>query len=343
MKREQVLNTKIGDVISSPGHHHHFCTDSECRDIIFHHADYIANKGLKAYIEREYLNHNGKNIIINVINDKCYAVDGNKHLTAIMVSGVCNACATLGELEQMCRGLIRIWFEGVEDGNDPYDVYIPMTVNTERFHSVRITTDYFKEGHPDTKVIYASTPFDSELFTEQDRGRPLSETYEKLRKRYEYSHVDGSHVFRAVSDFMCDSELEYQYYPDRKGFFFNISLDDYFIENMLCYINADSDRFYSATIKPEFEYSIDKKEAMCEFVCMINFEINMGARFEVDFTSGSVRYYHYVDCECGLKSSAVHRNLILAAQNIKRYARGFEEIAHGGSAMEAFALCDEKE
>ena len=24
-------------------------------------------------------------------------------------------------------------------------------------------------------------------------------------------------------------------------------------------------------------------------------------------------------------------------------ARGFEEIAHGGSAMEAFALCDEKE
>ncbi len=189
LTKNQVMDFKVMDAISSPGHDRHFCTDEACRDIIFEHADYIAQNGIINYLNKEYKNSGEKNIIINVIGETCYVVDGNKHLVAIMLSGFKNAHLTFGELEEYCPGLLRIWFEGSENGNAPYDVYIPVSVNTDRIEGVRITKDYFKAGYPDTKVVSGALRFDDDCFDLDDRGKALRRTYSILRRKYEIFHI----------------------------------------------------------------------------------------------------------------------------------------------------------
>ena len=185
LTKDDVMAYKLMDAVSSPGHDHHFCTDEACKGIIFSHADYIAENGIVKYLEKEYKNCPEKNIIVNVIDDSCYVVDGNKHLIAIMLSSLKNANLTFGELESYCPGLLRVWFGGSENGNAPYDVYIPVGVNSDGIEGVRITKDYFKEGHPETKVVSGTLKFDDPIFSPEDRGKALKRTYSILQKNYE--------------------------------------------------------------------------------------------------------------------------------------------------------------
>ena len=164
--------------------HRYFCINKGCKNIIFDHADYIVKKGLVSYLEREYKGNQEKNIIVNVINDSCYVVDGNKHLVAILLGLSGKEDPTFGDLEKKCPGLLRIWFEGSENGNPPYDVYIPMTVNTDNIENVKVTVDCFKPDKPQTKVITGSVKFDDPAFPEEDRGRKLFETHRHLVTAY---------------------------------------------------------------------------------------------------------------------------------------------------------------
>jgi len=177
-----MLDIGLKSMISSPGHHHYFLTDFSIRAELLRARDYIRGQGLRSYVQREYPSRGEKRIIVNRIAGRYYVVDGNKHLAAMLLAepGLC-----AGELERIAPGLFRIWNCGIEDTArqyTPYEVYIPMRVDTSGIRGVRTGWDHFKAVPEATKIIPADVPFDSPQFSEIDRGRPLSELVEEFRR-----------------------------------------------------------------------------------------------------------------------------------------------------------------
>ncbi len=172
---------KLQDLISSPGHHHYFLTDPYVREDLRLARDSIRSRGLPAYVLREYPPNKEKRIIINRIENRFFVVDGNKHLTAMLLAlpGLCVA-----DLQCICPDLIRFWDRGIEHEGEqviPYEIYIPTHIDTSALREVRIGYDNFKWVPHVTKIIPADIPFDSPLFSGVDRGLPLSRTVAALR------------------------------------------------------------------------------------------------------------------------------------------------------------------
>ena len=181
MTREEVMSTPIKELITSTGHHRHFTEEESLAELFRGYRRKIRDCGLDAFLREEYPNTADKNIIVNVVGDKCCIIDGNKHMVTILLSCPVVRDFTVGQLDSMRPGLFRIWFGGIEGyNNEPYDVYIPMDIDTDKIPETRVTVDYFQPGHPLTKVIPANISFDDERFGERDRGRPIMETVEAL-------------------------------------------------------------------------------------------------------------------------------------------------------------------
>lgn len=184
-------NTNLRSLIGSPGHHHYFLTDPHARGELLRAKDYILAHGLPAYVLREYPPHREKRIIINQIGERFYVVDGNKHLVAMLLVNP-NLC--VGDLECTRSGLFRFWNCGIEDEriqNVPYDVYIPMHIDTSAIRNVKIGYDFFKAVPPKTKIIPADTVFDGPEFSEIDKGRPLAEIVDDFRRVWLSERGDG--------------------------------------------------------------------------------------------------------------------------------------------------------
>lgn len=174
-------NVKLQSMIGSPGHHHYFLTDPYARESLLLARDYIRVYGLSAYVLREYPPHGEKRIIINRIGKQFYVVDGNKHLVAMLLA---YPDLRMEDLNRISSSLFRIWNQGVEDEERqsvPYEVYIPVHIDTSAIRNVKIGYDFFKTVPQKTKIIPADIPFDSPRFSPIDKGRPLSETAAALR------------------------------------------------------------------------------------------------------------------------------------------------------------------
>lgn len=170
-----IKNLKPALFIGSPGHHKWFLQNEDCQSAIFEAVDFIRHQGIDSYLKREYPRPEDKQIIINRIGEEYYVVDGNKHLTAMLI-----ACPelTVGRLIASHPALIRLWKTGYESSEQyaPYDVYIPVSVDTSALSDARTGTNYFVNPPSATKIITADIPFDSKVFAKEDRGRPLYET-----------------------------------------------------------------------------------------------------------------------------------------------------------------------
>lgn len=174
-------NVKLQNLTGSPGHHHYFLTDPRAREEIIRARNDILAHGLPAYVLREYPPHGDKRIIINQIGGRFYVVDGNKHLVAMLLVQPNLRMADLGRIHSR---LFRFWNRGIEDGGRqsvPYEIYIPMHIDTSSIPNVKIGYDFFKAVPQKTKIIPASIPFDSPKFSKVDQGRSLAETVSAFR------------------------------------------------------------------------------------------------------------------------------------------------------------------
>lgn len=175
-------NLELQTMICSPGHYHFFLTDLCIREELLQAGNYIKEHGLQAYVLREYPPHGKKRVIINRIGNRFYVVDGNKHLTAMLLIRP-NLCVE--DLEHICPGLFRFWNCGIEDDGRqsvPYKVYIPAHINTSAIRNVKIGYDYFKTVPQEMKIIPADIPFDNPDFSEIDKGRPLAYLVNAFRR-----------------------------------------------------------------------------------------------------------------------------------------------------------------
>lgn len=178
-----VMSTPCGEFIGAIGHHAHFTEDEAARRRIAGFCQTIREEGLRAFVEREYPRNAGKAIIVNEAEGAWCLVDGNAHLVSAVV---CDPDLTLERLvEETGRpDAVRLWRGGWEDGSGqegPYDVYIPLEIDTDRLPEWREGIDWFKESHPRIKIIPSDLRFDTPLLSSRDRGRPLAETAAALR------------------------------------------------------------------------------------------------------------------------------------------------------------------
>lgn len=185
MTKQDILNSYLGNVCGSPGHDRYFKVNDKASDSIIEMIRYGRQYGISFLLHREYPDVSSKNIIINVINDKLYLVDGNRHCIALLML---KPDITIGEIDMFCHGTVRIWFSGVEEGkstvDSPHEVYIPSNIDVSKLETVRSGVDMFKEAHEKIHIIPASLPFDSDLFNWADKGRPLYQTALSVIDKY---------------------------------------------------------------------------------------------------------------------------------------------------------------
>ena len=177
MKKGDVFNFSVGCSCGAPGHDYYFKTNDSASCSIMEMAQYGRSHGILALLRREYPDTKAKNIIINIIEEQTFVVDGNRHLIALLII---KPSLTFAELNIYRAGLVRIWFAGVEDGKNsastPYDVYIPDKVSIGNIPGAHKGMDYYKNPPTPTNIIPADFRFDSQKLNYIDRGYPLYQT-----------------------------------------------------------------------------------------------------------------------------------------------------------------------
>lgn len=175
-----IKNKPIGTFCGALGHHKYFLTNQEARENIFSFSHYILTEGIEAFLRREYPAEGIKRIIINEIDNHFYIVDGNKHLVSLLLA---KPDLTPGDLLQYNSSLLRFWKKGIEETNSngkPYEIFIPLHIDTNAVPQARIGYDNFKTPPETIKIIPADIPFDSPVFIPEDQGKPLRQTAEEL-------------------------------------------------------------------------------------------------------------------------------------------------------------------
>ena len=177
MKKQDIFNFLIGCACGAPRHDYYFRKDDSTSCSILELAQYGRCHGIQALLRREYPDTATKNIIVNIIDNQVFVVDGNRHLVALLMV---KPDLTFGELNTHHTGLLRIWFAGVEEGRNsafmPYDVYIPDAVTISNIPKAHKGVDRFKNPPSPINIVPASFRFDSNTLTSIDRGYPLYQT-----------------------------------------------------------------------------------------------------------------------------------------------------------------------
>lgn len=175
VKQNHLFSQKINSLCGAPGHHTYFISDIHALNIFAKFYRYIKSNGIALFLDREYPVSGDKHIIINQIDNGYYVVDGNKHLVSILLL---YPNITIGELMQLHPNLFRFWKKGIESDSqpEPYDIYIPHQIDTHNIPDIKEGIDYFKPVPEPIKILPADVPSDSTVFTEKDRGYPLSKT-----------------------------------------------------------------------------------------------------------------------------------------------------------------------
>lgn len=176
--KQMLLNAHCGKLIGAVGHHRHFTANSAARERLLRFRERILQEGAEAFFREEYPARSGKAFIVNVADGKACLVDGNAHLVSLV------ACFPLLKLSDLAAlsgrtDIVRIWEDGWEEGSGqsaPYDVYVPVEIDTSHIPGARIDTDWFKHPPAPTKVIPPCISFDDPLFIPGDRGVPLFQT-----------------------------------------------------------------------------------------------------------------------------------------------------------------------
>lgn len=177
MKKQDICNFLIGCACGAPRHDYYFKKNDSVSCSILEMAHYGRRHGIQALLRREYPDTDTKNIIVNIIDDRIFVVDGNRHLVALLMV---KPDLTFGELQNYRTGLVRIWFAGVEEGKNsavtPYDVYIPDAVTISNIPKAHKGMDHFKNPPSPINIVPANFRFDSNALTRIDRGYPLYQT-----------------------------------------------------------------------------------------------------------------------------------------------------------------------
>ena len=181
--KSELLQYSIINAIGSPRHDHYFKNSEHAQNNIKKLVKAVKENGDAGMLKTEYPDTTQKNIIINIIGDNFYIVDGNKHLISMLLV---NPNLRFIDIEQMHPGVIRIWKAGVEEGRNTvetrYEVYIPVDVDISRIDGGHKGVDYFKNPPRETNIIPGDFPFDSPLLNDADRGVALKDTVEALSK-----------------------------------------------------------------------------------------------------------------------------------------------------------------
>ena len=185
-----VLQLPCSSFVGAVGHHAYFTRMSAARARIGGFCEAIRSRGIRAFIEAEYLADRckgaaeNKAFIVNVVGDAPCLIDGNAHLVALVL---CDPDVTLARLCAVAgrTDFGRVWQAGWEKGSGqsaPYDVYVPPATRTDRIPGAREGMYGFKCPPVPIKIISAGIASNSPLFDEADRGRPLGETAAVLRE-----------------------------------------------------------------------------------------------------------------------------------------------------------------
>ena len=182
---DNVMTMPCTEFVGAVRHHAHFLEDEASRARLRRFRDAIRAEGVRAFLDREYPAGGDKALIVNVTAGRTCLVDGNAHLVALVM---CDVGVTLARLvEESGRAdFVRRWHDGWEEGSGQeaaYEVYLPLDADTSRIPEAYEGTDWFKDPSQPTKIMPATIAFDSPLFAERDRGRPLGETARRVLER----------------------------------------------------------------------------------------------------------------------------------------------------------------
>lgn len=187
--KNNFYNLRVGDLILSPGHFKFFLEDKITLDKIKNDLRTLTSKGLFYYLQQEYPAYSEKSIILNKISDEYFIVDGNRHLFSLYLF---NPDITIPEIYECYPRCLRFWEQGIETAaqRSPYEIYVPLTVETNRISQAKVVTDFFKSPPVKTNSIPAYVRFnDASLFNRDDIGQSVNTAGKFLKSKYQINAV----------------------------------------------------------------------------------------------------------------------------------------------------------